>query len=61
MLNGDSMIDEILEIIKESFDAEIYTTTYDSFFGIGSSIEGKEEFLQSIQEKLKSLLDEKSR
>ena len=47
--------DEILKIVKETFDEEISSDCTEDILGLSSWIEGKDEFFKKLSEKLKKL------
>lgn len=49
-------IEKILKIIEETFDEEISSWSAETLLGLESGIEGKEEFLKKLKEKLESEL-----
>lgn len=46
------MKDQIIKLVEETFDEEISVTSAETVFGLQSWIEGKEEFLRKLSEKL---------
>ena len=52
------MKEDILKLVEETFDEEIFTSHFESILGIESVIEGKDEFMKKISIKLKKLFDE---
>jgi len=51
------MIDDILKLVKETFDEEISSDTFETILGIESYIIGKDDFMESLSIKLKNLLE----
>ena len=45
-------VDKILKIVDETFDEEIYTWVAETPLGLESGIEGREEFIKKLKEKL---------
>ena len=40
---------EVIDKINKSFDQNIHSTCYDSILGMGSTIEGKDDFIKDIE------------
>ena len=47
--------DKILAIIKDAFENHVYSCKIETFFGSDSQIEGKEDFLKDLNEKLDNI------
>ena len=50
--------EDILELVRTTFDEEISSYAFESCLGIESYIEGKDEFMKSLSIKLKTLFGE---
>ncbi len=46
---------DILKIVEDTFNEEIYSSTSETILGLKSQIEGKEEFMKNLSDKLKIL------
>lgn len=46
---------DILKIVEDTFNEEIYSSTSETILGLESQIEGKEEFMKNLSDKLKIL------
>jgi len=49
---------DILKLVEETFGEEISTSYAETVLGFESWIDGKEEFMEKLAEKLKLLFDE---
>jgi len=49
---------DILKLVEETFGEEISTSCAETVLGLESWIDGKEEFMEKLAEKLKLLFDE---
>lgn len=49
-------VKDILKLVEETFSEEISTSCTETVLGLESWIEGKEEFMKSLSEKLELLL-----
>jgi hypothetical protein len=49
---------DILKLVEETFCEEISTSCAETVLGLESWIDGKEEFMEKLAEKLKLLFDE---
>lgn len=50
--------EDILKIVEEAFDEEISSMAFQSSLGLESEIQGKNEFMEKIKEKLNNLFNE---
>lgn len=50
--------EDILKIIDETFDEKISSYAFESILGLESYVDGKEEFMKSVKEKLKILFND---
>ena len=51
--NNKMKTEDILKLVKETFEEEISSSASESALGLESHIDGKEEFLKRLEEKLK--------
>lgn len=50
---------DVLKIVKETFEQNIFATGCETELGFEYVVEGKEEFLKELDEKLTKLFEEK--
>ena len=51
---------EILRMVEDAFDKHVTSWASNTILGLESGIEGKEEFIKEVQDKLKEMFDDET-
>lgn len=56
LINEHIAKDEILKAVKEAMDEHLYSYAFEGILGLDSEIEGKEDTLKALSDKLDKIL-----